>query len=973
MRMEQYLTFTDHALWELDNNDLEQIDTDDLEEIDLKLQVAMFTIRVKRQTGLGYDSQINESDLNDIHVIESEVLNSVVDSHKSDGDDNQVNDWFKKGEGYHALPPPYTRNYMPLRANLSFARLDNYVFESKVSETITSVPKIETNASKISKDSLEKPKTVRSSAPIIEDWESDSEDENMFEPKEIKKTVKPSLEKIKFVHARNTTVENKNKAKKPRKAATSVSVAKHVNTAASRPNMNNAPLITYSYFKAHSPVRRPFNKKSVAKTINFNEKVNIAKVNNVTTTGPKAVVSAAEGNWNNAVKGNAKERKIIGKGKIRTGKLDFEDVYFVKELKFNIFSISQMCDKKNSVLFTDTNYVVLSPDFKLLDEIQVLLKAALDEFNLWHRRLGHINFKTMNKLVRGNLAKGLPSKIFENDHSCVACYKGKQHKASCIKNQMDHKVKTIRCDNGTEFKNRIMNEFCEVKGNQTNGNAGLKRSEDEIADDAGKKSTKVPRKENRVQDIAKEFNVVSSSFTTVDPERDRTQMNEFKSMVGQDKDANGNRIFTSVSAAGSTYDSGIFSGAYDDKVKGAEANFNNLEHTTVVSHIPTNRIHKDHPKEQIIRALLSAPQTRKMTKTSQKHAMMDVKSAFLYGTIEEEVYVCQPLSFEDPHFSNKVYKVEKALYGLHQAPRAWYETLCTSLLENGSRRWIIDKTLFIKKDKDDILLVQMYVDDIIFLGLQAMQKDNGILSVKTRQPYEPQPLSSTAPPSHEEPVTTVALQPQKTYTPRQAKRGQDTKITQSNGPPKKVGDEAVYTGDDDRVVRAATTATSLEAEQKSGERVWKENVSKQGRNLKTRIKEGDFDDDFNDIDDMVDKAMENFEGDTINATIEVSAASASVITAGVSISTAEPRTPLIKTTKEFEDEDLTIAQTLIKMRSEKAKEKGVVFSNVEESTRPTIILPTVDSKDKGNGITQEPKNLETTQERLRFRWMKSWL
>ncbi|GJY13490.1 putative ribonuclease H-like domain-containing protein [Tanacetum coccineum] len=93
---------------------------------------------------------------------------------------------------------------------------------------------------------------------------------------------------------------------------------------------------------------------------------------------------------------------------------------------------------------------------------------------------------------------------------------------------------------------------------------------------------------------------------------------------------------------------------------------------------------------------------------------IDVKSAFLYGTIKEEVYVCQPPGFEDPHFPDKVYKVEKALYGLHQAPRAWYETLSTYLLENRFRRGTIDKTLFIKKDKSDILLVQVYVDDIIF-------------------------------------------------------------------------------------------------------------------------------------------------------------------------------------------------------------------------------------------------------------------
>ncbi|GKE99892.1 putative ribonuclease H-like domain-containing protein [Tanacetum coccineum] len=93
---------------------------------------------------------------------------------------------------------------------------------------------------------------------------------------------------------------------------------------------------------------------------------------------------------------------------------------------------------------------------------------------------------------------------------------------------------------------------------------------------------------------------------------------------------------------------------------------------------------------------------------------MDVKSAFLYGKIEEEVYVCQTPGFDDPDFPDRVYKVEKALYGLHQAPRAWYETLSTYLLDNGFQRGKIDKTLFIRRDKGDILLVQVYVDGIIF-------------------------------------------------------------------------------------------------------------------------------------------------------------------------------------------------------------------------------------------------------------------
>ncbi|GKB41852.1 putative ribonuclease H-like domain-containing protein [Tanacetum coccineum] len=242
----------------------------------------------------------------------------------------------------------------------------------------------------------------------------------------------------------------------------------------------------------------------------------------------------------------------------------------------------------------------------------------------------------------------------------------------------------------------------------------------------------------------------------------------------------------------------------DPNMPGAEADMNNLDAFMPVSPIPTTRIHKDHPVEQIIGDLNSAPQTRRMTKNLEEHEamqeellqfklqevwtlvelpngkraigtkwvfrnkkdergiviknkarlvaqgytqeegidydevfapvarieairlflayasfkdfmvyQMDVKSAFLYGKIKEEVYVCQPPRFEDPDFPDRVYKVEKALYGLHQAPRAWYETLSTYLLDNGFQRGKIDKTLFIRREKGAILLVQVYVDDII--------------------------------------------------------------------------------------------------------------------------------------------------------------------------------------------------------------------------------------------------------------------
>ncbi|GKC02309.1 putative ribonuclease H-like domain-containing protein, partial [Tanacetum coccineum] len=145
---------------------------------------------------------------------------------------------------------------------------------------------------------------------------------------------------------------------------------------------------------------------------------------------------------------------------------------------------------------------------------------------------------------------------------------------------------------------------------------------------------------------------------------------------------------------------------------------------------------------------------------------MDVKSAFLYGKIDEEVYVYQPPGFIDPKCPKKVYKVVKSLYGLQQAPRAWYATLSTFLLKNGYRRGTIDKTLFIKKDKHDIILVQVYIDDMIFgstkkswcddfealmqirfqmssmgeltffLGLQVKQKEDGIFIIQDKYVVE---------------------------------------------------------------------------------------------------------------------------------------------------------------------------------------------------------------------------------------------
>ncbi|GJU64314.1 putative ribonuclease H-like domain-containing protein [Tanacetum coccineum] len=414
----------------------------------------------------------------------------------------QTNDRFKKDNGYHDVPPPLTGNYMPPLADLSFAGLDDFVYRPTTNKTSASVSQVETSISQTSNTSVEMPRveSVRPSGVIIEDWVSD-DDEIFFQSNDF---------------ARNR-----------QNLAVSAVKGNGVTTGNPQQALKNKGIFDSGCFR-HMTGNKDF-------LIDYQD---------------------IDGGFV-AFGGSARGGKITGKGKIRTDKLDFEDVFFVKELKFNLFSVSQMCDKKNSVLFTETECLVLSPDFKLLDASQVLLrvprqsnmynfdlknvvpsgdltclfaKATIDESKLWHRRLGHVNFKTMNKLVKGNLVRGLPSKTFENDHTCVACQKGKQHKASCkaklvsficqplqmlhmdlfgpkyvrsinhktyclvvtddfsrfswvfflaskdetsgilkrfiteIENQLNHKVKVIRCNNGTEFKNREMNEFCGLKG-----------------------------------------------------------------------------------------------------------------------------------------------------------------------------------------------------------------------------------------------------------------------------------------------------------------------------------------------------------------------------------------------------------------------------------------------------------------------------------------------------------------------------
>ncbi|GJS44443.1 hypothetical protein Tco_0569486 [Tanacetum coccineum] len=272
------------------------------EKDDLKAKLEQFETSSKNLNKL-INSQLSSKDktglgygdhLNENDSSGSELYNSIFDSRSSDGDDNQTNDRFKKDNGYHVVPSPLTGNYMPPLADLSFAGLDDSVYRPTTNKTSANVSQVEASATPPSNTSVEMPRveSVRPSGVIIEDWVSD--DEDIFQSNDLQATDKPSLKKIDPIKGN------------PQQALKNQGI---FDSGCSRHMIGNKDFLT-----------------------DYQE---------------------LDGGFI-AFGRSARGVKITGKGKIKTDKLDFKDVFFVKELKFNLFDVSQNEYKKNSVLFTET-------------------------------------------------------------------------------------------------------------------------------------------------------------------------------------------------------------------------------------------------------------------------------------------------------------------------------------------------------------------------------------------------------------------------------------------------------------------------------------------------------------------------------------------------------------------------------------------------------------------------------------------
>nr|GEX10019.1 putative ribonuclease H-like domain-containing protein [Tanacetum cinerariifolium] len=827
--------------------------------------------------------------------------------------------------------------------------------------------------------------TSRPSAPIIEDWVFDSEEESdpkdpqqsapsFAQSSEHVKTPRHSVPPIETTFQAATPAQqvlslivvakeeirkltlgyHKQYALKPLKHSIPVAVltqSKPVSNTAVRPVSAALPYIYVTRLrhanlvvtKSKSPIRRQLTRNPSSRTSNSPLRVNAIQV---------SVVSAAQGKqgtWGNpqlafqdkgvidsgcsrhmignmsylsdfeelnggyvAFGGNPNGGKITGKGKIKTGKLDFDNVYFINKLKFNLFSVLQLCDKKNSVLFTDTECLVLSSDFKLPDESQVLLRVPIE-----------------NNMYNVNLKNIVPS----GDLTCLfaKAIEGKQHRASCktkpvtsvdqplfrlhmdlfgptffknqnkksyclvitddysgftwvfflatkdetspilktfitgLENQLSLTVKVIKSDNGIEFKNSDLNQFCGLKGIKREFSVLRTPQQNRIVERKNRTLIEAARTmladsllpipfwaeavntacyvQNRVL-VTKPHNKIpyellhgrSPGFqdnldaekagdeedATFDGKEDDFDVKkpEYKVILSpsskfQDCSENSSNevptASTTVPTVGqnSLNNTNTFSAAGlkdiiysdDEDVVGVEADFNNLESSIPIikdqggllqmfgndfhTYMFACFLSREEPKRKVW-VLVDLPYGKRAIGTklvyrnkkdergivirnkarlvAQGHTQeegidydevfapivrikairlfldyasfmgfmvyqIDVKSAFLYGTIEEKVYVCQPLGFEDPDHPDKVYKVVKALYGLHQAPRAWYETLATYLLDNDDIIFgATNKDLcrsFKKLMKDKFQMMSMG-ELTFFLGLQVKQKEDGI-------------------------------------------------------------------------------------------------------------------------------------------------------------------------------------------------------------------------------------------------------
>nr|GEU90021.1 putative ribonuclease H-like domain-containing protein [Tanacetum cinerariifolium] len=557
---------------------------------------------------------------------------------------NSTSNALQPNGGYHTVPTPITGTFMPLKPDLVFHTAPIDV------ETDHSAFTIQLSPSKPTQDLSH---TNRPSAPIIEDWISDSEDESETnDPQSVPSFVQSSEQNASFSH------------KHPPKHMVPVAVltqSKPVSFTDVRPVCAVVPKIMVTRprhahsidTKSNSPIRRHITHSLSLKTSNSPPRV---------TTAQAPMASAAKG----------KKGKWAWRPKCPTLDHDFRtssELMILKRFDYNDALGRSKSDKGvidsgcSRHMIGNMSYL---SDFKELNGRYVAFEdgdVALDG------KEHEVDTKKPESAV--NVSPSSSAQSGKQDYKTKKKDKGKSSVESFTRNK----------DLSAEFEDHSDNSSNDVNA------AGS------IVPTAGQISS----------NSTNPFSAVGPSNTTASPTHGKYSFKDASQLPDNPDMLEMKRI------------------TYSDHENEELLRFK-MQKVWILVDLPhgkraigTKWVYKKKDERGIV-------VRNKAIRLFLAYAsfmgfmvyQMDVKSAFLYGTIEEEVYVCQPTGFEDPDHPDKVYKVVNALYGLYQAPRAWYETLANYLLESGFHRGKIDQTLFIKKEKGDILLVQIYVDDIIF-------------------------------------------------------------------------------------------------------------------------------------------------------------------------------------------------------------------------------------------------------------------
>nr|GEW30835.1 hypothetical protein [Tanacetum cinerariifolium] len=716
---------------QLDNDDLKQIDADDLEKMDLKWQMAMWSAK----TATRKDTLLESVG----HLRTQEAMTGV----------------FRQKRNLPTMPswpsPLQVLPVLTMRPSVKTIKTSILAANPK-----TSIPKLKSHRNSRNRKAYF---VCKSLTHLIKDCD-------YYEKKMAQTPARNHVQRGNHQQDARMTLSNPQRHVVPTAVLTKsklvpITAARSVTAAVSQTHVTRPRPAKTVITEPHSPPRRHINRIPSPKASHFPPTDTIAKAHMVN------VVKGVQGKWEWKLKCPILDHvsrhtsasmtlkrfdynDALGRSKHITGNMSYLSDF--EEINGGYVAFGGN-PKGGKISRKDTGCIVLSPEFKSLDENQVLLrvhrennmynvdlknivpsrdltclfaKETLYKSNLWHRRLSHINFKTMNKLVKGKFDGKIDERFlvgYSNTDGDVA-FEVKEHEFEGRKPESEVYVspsssaQTKKHDDKTKREAKGKSPV-ELSTGYRNLSAEFEDFSDNIINEVNVAGTLV---------LAVSPTHGKSSYVDTSQFSDDPNMPELEDITYSD----------------------------DEEDVGAEADFTNLETTITVSPILTTRVHKDHPATQIIGDLSSSTQTKSMTRVAKdqgglsqinnddfhtcmfacffsqkepKRVHQDLKdpswieamqeellqfkmqkvwvlvdlpnrkkgySAFLYGTIKEEVYVCQPPGFEDHDYPDKVYKVVNALYRLHQAPRAWYETLANYLLENGFQRRKIDQTLFIK-------------------------------------------------------------------------------------------------------------------------------------------------------------------------------------------------------------------------------------------------------------------------------------